>query len=123
VAKVGTSNPDRTISLKRLQCVVENIHKPVKALQAFIVECRLKLLFGHATVSRDLDGLLPFINHFLNQLQYLMLILSCNLINRTLSVAISSDNGLPFPRMSSLSLQTQLYCYCPILRHSAPQTY
>jgi hypothetical protein len=24
VAKVGTSNPDRTISLKRLQCVVEN---------------------------------------------------------------------------------------------------
>jgi len=23
VAKVGTSNPDRTISLKRLQCVVE----------------------------------------------------------------------------------------------------
>jgi len=27
VAKVGTSNPDRTISLKRLQCVVENKHK------------------------------------------------------------------------------------------------
>jgi hypothetical protein len=26
VAKVGTSNPDRTISLKRLQCVVENKH-------------------------------------------------------------------------------------------------
>jgi len=24
VAKVGTSNPDRTISLKRLQCEVEN---------------------------------------------------------------------------------------------------
>jgi len=24
VAKVGTSNPDRTISLKTLQCVVEN---------------------------------------------------------------------------------------------------
>jgi hypothetical protein len=24
VAKVGTSNPDRTISLKRLQCAVEN---------------------------------------------------------------------------------------------------
>jgi hypothetical protein len=24
VTKVGTSNPDRTISLKRLQCVVEN---------------------------------------------------------------------------------------------------
>jgi hypothetical protein len=24
VAKVGTSNPDGTISLKRLQCVVEN---------------------------------------------------------------------------------------------------
>ena len=27
MAKVGTSNPDRTISLKRLQCVVENKHK------------------------------------------------------------------------------------------------
>jgi hypothetical protein len=27
VTKVGTSNPDRTISLKRLQCVVENKHK------------------------------------------------------------------------------------------------
>jgi hypothetical protein len=27
VAKVGTSNTDRTISLKRLQCVVENKHK------------------------------------------------------------------------------------------------
>jgi rhamnose utilization protein RhaD (predicted bifunctional aldolase and dehydrogenase) len=27
VAKVGTSNPDRTISLKRLQCVVDNKHK------------------------------------------------------------------------------------------------
>jgi len=26
VAKVGTSNPDRTISLKRLECVVENKH-------------------------------------------------------------------------------------------------
>jgi hypothetical protein len=26
VAKVGTSNPDRTISPKRLQCVVENKH-------------------------------------------------------------------------------------------------
>jgi len=26
VAKIGTSNPDRTISLKRLQCVVENKH-------------------------------------------------------------------------------------------------
>jgi rhamnose utilization protein RhaD (predicted bifunctional aldolase and dehydrogenase) len=26
VAKVGTSNPDRTISLKMLQCVVENKH-------------------------------------------------------------------------------------------------
>ena len=26
MAKVGTSNPDRTISLKRLQCVVENKH-------------------------------------------------------------------------------------------------
>ena len=24
MAKVGTSNPDRAISLKRLQCVVEN---------------------------------------------------------------------------------------------------
>ena len=24
MAKVGTSNPDRTISLKRLQCVLEN---------------------------------------------------------------------------------------------------
>ena len=24
MAKIGTSNPDRTISLKRLQCVVEN---------------------------------------------------------------------------------------------------
>ena len=24
MAKVGTSNPDRTISLRRLQCVVEN---------------------------------------------------------------------------------------------------
>ena len=24
MAKVGTSNPDRTISLKRVQCVVEN---------------------------------------------------------------------------------------------------
>jgi hypothetical protein len=29
VAKIGTSNPDRTISLKRLQCVVENKHKHV----------------------------------------------------------------------------------------------
>ena len=28
VAKVGTSNPDRTISLKRLQYVVENKHGP-----------------------------------------------------------------------------------------------
>jgi len=27
VAKVGTSNPDRTISLKSLQCVAENKHK------------------------------------------------------------------------------------------------
>jgi hypothetical protein len=27
VATVGTSNPDRTISLKRMQCVVENKHK------------------------------------------------------------------------------------------------
>jgi hypothetical protein len=27
VAKVETSNPDRTINLKRLQCVVENKHK------------------------------------------------------------------------------------------------
>jgi rhamnose utilization protein RhaD (predicted bifunctional aldolase and dehydrogenase) len=27
VAKVGTSIPDRTISLKRLQCVVENNNK------------------------------------------------------------------------------------------------
>jgi hypothetical protein len=27
VAKFGTSNPDRTISLKRLQCLVENKHK------------------------------------------------------------------------------------------------
>jgi len=26
MAKVGTSNADRTISLKRLQCVVENKH-------------------------------------------------------------------------------------------------
>jgi len=26
VAKVRTSNPDRTISLKMLQCVVENTH-------------------------------------------------------------------------------------------------
>ena len=26
MAKVGTSNPDRTISLKRLQCAVENKH-------------------------------------------------------------------------------------------------
>jgi hypothetical protein len=31
VAKVGTSNPDRTISLKRLQCLVGNsIHGQVK---------------------------------------------------------------------------------------------
>jgi hypothetical protein len=29
MAKVGTSNPDRTISLKRLQCVVENKHTTV----------------------------------------------------------------------------------------------
>ena len=29
MAKVGTSNPDRTMSLKRLQCVVENNHKHV----------------------------------------------------------------------------------------------
>jgi len=28
VAKFGMSNPDRTISLKRLQCVVENKHTP-----------------------------------------------------------------------------------------------
>ena len=28
MVKVGTSNPDRTISLKRLQCLVENKHKP-----------------------------------------------------------------------------------------------
>ena len=27
MAKVGTSNPDHSISLKRLQCVVENKHK------------------------------------------------------------------------------------------------
>ena len=27
MAKVGTSNPDRTVSLKRLQCVVEHKNK------------------------------------------------------------------------------------------------
>ena len=28
MAKVEMSNPDRTVSLKRLQCVVENKHAP-----------------------------------------------------------------------------------------------
>jgi len=31
VAKVGTSNPDSTISLKMLQCLVENEHNIKKA--------------------------------------------------------------------------------------------
>jgi len=39
VAKVGTSNPDRTISLKKLKCVVEN--KKKTELSTFSAICTL----------------------------------------------------------------------------------
>jgi len=37
MAKVGTSNTDRTISLKMLQCVVENKHKTSTCFEQIIV--------------------------------------------------------------------------------------
>jgi len=37
VAKVGTSNPDRTISLKRLQCVVEKKKKIIIIIIIIII--------------------------------------------------------------------------------------
>jgi hypothetical protein len=36
VAKVGTSNLDRTVSLERLQCVVENNHKHLVIINSYI---------------------------------------------------------------------------------------
>jgi hypothetical protein len=38
VAKVRTSDPDRTISLKRLQCVVENKNKTADTLTTTLVD-------------------------------------------------------------------------------------
>jgi len=54
--------------------------KPVKALQAFIVVFGFSCCVFSRQSRMTLMGLLSFINRFLNQLQYLMLIFCCNLI-------------------------------------------
>jgi hypothetical protein len=55
VAKVGTSKPDHTISLKRLQCVVENNHFPDASKIAVFSKGDCTGLNGWIPVSGQVD--------------------------------------------------------------------
>jgi rhamnose utilization protein RhaD (predicted bifunctional aldolase and dehydrogenase) len=71
VAKVGTSNPDRTINLKRLQCVVENKQKPLTCFEKIIVHHQeefsksslqyftMHLILNHYVVERVSNTYIP----------------------------------------------------------------
>ena len=62
VAKVGTSNPDRTVSLKRLQCVVENNNiytHETTVLKAFYAVQSSTTLTMHMEAARSAETLVP----------------------------------------------------------------